>query len=336
MILEATAPTRIDLAGGTLDIYPLYLFEEGGVTLNAAINLKSVVRIKVRDDKRVRIFSEDLQEKREAEAVEALETGGPLDLVVRVIKFYASHHGLDVVTKSSVPAGSGLGASSSLLIALSAALNRILGNKYSKDDLIQLGANLEAQSIRIPTGKQDYYPAAFGGVNCLWFGIEHTRVEPLELDDGTMDQLNQRLVLSYTGASRASATSNWNMIKMYIDQVGTTVHQMQGIKATALAMREALLQGNLDAFAELLAKEWENRKLLADGVTTPPIDRLVSSAAKAGALASKVCGAGGGGCMISFVRPGTRDSVVSALENAGAEVLAFAIDTSGVRVRQSR
>jgi D-glycero-alpha-D-manno-heptose-7-phosphate kinase len=241
-----------------------------------------------------------------------------------------------VVTKSNVPAGSGLGASSSLLIALSSGLNRLLGNKYSKDDLIQLGANLEAQSIRIPTGKQDYYPAAFGGINCLWFGIDHARVEPLELPPELLDQLNNRLLLTYTGEPRPSAASNWNMLKRYIERTGNTVQQMSAIKRTALAMREALLGGDLDRFARLLAEEWNNRKSLADGVTTPVVDRLVSEAERAGALASKICGAGGGGCMITFVRQGGRDAVIAALGKAGGRVLDFSLDNSGVQVRQSR
>jgi D-glycero-alpha-D-manno-heptose-7-phosphate kinase len=215
-------------------------------------------------------------------------------------------------------------------------LNHLLGEKYSKDDLIQLGANLEAQSIRMPTGKQDYYAAAFGGINCIWFGIDHPKVEPLELPAATLDQLSRQLILAYTGESRTSAVSNWNILKRYIDNAGSTAQQMKGIKAAASAMRDALLKGDLKRFGELLEEDWRNHKSLADGVTTPQIERMIAEAEKSGALASKMCGTGGGGCMITLVQEGRRAEVEMALQRSGATILNYAIDMGGVRIRKSR
>jgi D-glycero-alpha-D-manno-heptose-7-phosphate kinase len=188
----------------------------------------------------------------------------------------------------------------------------------------------------MPTGKQDYYAAAFGGINCIWFGIDHPKVEPLELPPAILEQLSQRLILSYTGEARASATSNWSIIKKYIDNVGSAVRQMKAIKAAALAMRDVLLKGDLKTFGVLLAEDWRNHKSLADGVTTPRIERIIGEAEKAGALASKICGSGGGGCMVTLVHEGCRGQVETALRQAGAAVLDYAIDMTGVRIRKSR
>ena len=173
MRLKATAPTRVDLSGGTLDIYPLYVFENGGLTLNAAINLWSEIEFETRCDPGFRIEATDLQIVMEAPGLKELDSRGefaPLDLIVRILKFYQPSQGLNVWTRTNLPPGSGLGGSSSLLISLSTALVQLQNLPFSKTRIIDAGANIEMQSIRVPTGKQDYYPAAFGGFNALWFG----------------------------------------------------------------------------------------------------------------------------------------------------------------------
>jgi len=334
-MIEATAPTRIDLAGGTLDIFPLYVFEGGGITVNAAITLNSSARIMPRQDHRVVLSSEDLGTVVEADSFDQLPEGGVMDLAVRILKFYRPSVGVNVELHSSVPKGSGLGGSSSLLISLSAALNELNGGHRTLEDLINLGANLEAQSLRIPTGKQDYYPPAFGGINAIWFNIDGNVLEPLTPGDETLGELEERLVLTYTAESRFSGTSNWNMMKQYIDNVGATVANLRRIKQTAVEMRQAIIERDLDRFAKLLSVEWENRKRLAQGVTTPRIDQLITEAHRRGGIASKICGAGGGGCMITFVQPGSRQDVIAALATLGAEDLPFGIARSGVKVSKN-
>jgi len=334
-MIEATAPTRIDLAGGTLDIFPLYVFEGGGITVNAAITLNSSARIMPRQDHHVVLSSQDLGTVVEADSFDQLPEGGVMDLAVRILKFYRPSVGVNVELHSSVPKGSGLGGSSSLLISLSAALNELNGGHRTLEDLINLGANLEAQSLRIPTGKQDYYPPAFGGINAIWFNIDGNVLEPLTPGDETLGELEERLVLTYTAESRFSGTSNWNMMKQYIDNVGATVANLRRIKQTAVEMRQAIIERDLDRFAKLLSVEWENRKRLAQGVTTPRIDQLMAEAHRRGGIASKICGAGGGGCMITFVQPGSRQDVIAALATLGAEDLPFGIARSGVKVSKN-
>ncbi|MGQ9730180.1 MAG: GHMP family kinase ATP-binding protein [Candidatus Zipacnadales bacterium] len=331
-IVESTAPSRIDLAGGTLDIHPLYLFEEGGITVNAAITVRSEVRLTVRSDRQIHLRSWDGELTEWAACLEELQVGGELDLVARLVRFYAPQGGLSVETRNEAPRGSGLGASSSLLIALSGALRALTGAELDDMTLVRYGADIEAQNVRVPTGRQDYYPAMFGGINAIWFDVRGDRVEPLCMEETCLREFEERLVLSFTGESRFSGTSNWNMIKRYIDDGGTTRANMKAIKATALAMRKALLEFDLDRFAELLDDEWQNRRRLAEGVSTPRLEELMGAALEAGAMANRVCGAGGGGCMTSFCKPGRAEEVRQALVEHGATIIPYRIARRGLEV----
>ncbi|MEW6201530.1 MAG: hypothetical protein AB1546_06120, partial [bacterium] len=255
------------------------------------------------------------------------------DFIARIIVYYKPDIGITVKTRNNVPKGSGLGASSTLLIALSHALNELLGKHHSPAEMIDIGANLEASSIRVPTGKQDYCSATYGGVNAVWFQINGIRIEPLGAeDDEIVRYLETHLILSYTGETHFSGTNNWNMMKAYIDNVGGIVEKFHRIKDTALVMRSCLLEKRFEEFPALLAQEWENRKGLAEGVTTPRIEKLMSAAKSAGATASKICGAGGGGCMITCAPPDVREKVENALTENGADILPFHIAREGVKI----
>ena len=332
MIIEATAPNRIDLAGGTLDLYPLYLFEEFGVTVNAAIDLGSWVRLEERADAEIHIFSEDTDATQTASSLAGLQLGGELDLLARIIRFYRPRCGLNVTTRNKAPKGSGLGSSSSLLIALSGALCFLNDGKKPGEEIIHYGADLEAQNIRVPTGKQDYYAALYGGVNAIWFRVEGHEREPLLATEEAAAQLQSRIILSFTGQPRFSGATNWNMLKMYVENSGNTVASMKRIKETALSMRECLLDRDWETFPSLLAREWENRRDLAEGVTTQSIEKTIAAASEAGALASKICGAGGGGCLITCCQPEKRNQVEEALENAGATLLHYSVCRQGLQL----
>lgn len=334
--LVARAPTRVDLAGGTLDIYPLYIFEDGGITVNAAVEVFTHVWINLRDDGFVTIRSEDTGDYVEASSVEDLDPNGPLPLLARIVKFYMRGRGLgmELRTSSDAPPGSGLGGSSSLLISLSSALNSIIGERYTPQEIIDIGANLEAQTIRIPTGKQDYLPAMYGGVNAIWFDVDGWKIEPLIEDEGLLRDLESRIILSYTGISRASAKTNWRMVRNYIDGKEETIRNMRMIKDLAIRMREALKAADFDSFGYLVGEEWRCRRGLARGVSNRKIERIMEAAEANGAIASKICGAGGGGCMITVVPPERKEGVRRAMERAGAMIMNFRIARRGVEVRR--
>jgi len=333
VLIRADAPSRVDLAGGTLDIWPLYLFEDGGITVNCAIEMRSWVTIEARDDDLFCIRGEDIDEERTGADLDSM-LGGPLDLPARLVRHYAPSHPMNVTTRNDAPKGSGLGASSSLLIALSGALCTLISRELPPQRMIDIGANLEAQCIGIPTGKQDYYSAMYGGINAIRFEVEGDRVEHLEMTEDDLREIESRLVLSFTGISHFSGASNWAMMKNYIERAGVTVENISAIKKTALKMREALAAKQWDSLAGILAEEWDNRRKLAEGVSTLDVERIMMAALGAGARANKLCGAGGGGCMITYTPPESRTSVTQALEQAGARVLDFKVARKGLTVHR--
>lgn len=333
MIIEASAPVRIDLAGGAFDVHPLYLFEGGGVTVNIGIDIRTEVRLETRDDKGITLHSTDLDITEHAENADALDLNGELGFIARIVKFYKPEIGLDVTTKIDIPKGSGLGTSSSLLISLTGALNELNKTNYTVDQMIDYGANIEAQSLVVPTGKQDYFGAYYGWFNAIWSEIKGCCNERIPISEQRADELNERIVLSFTDQPRFSGATNWNLVKGYIDDVGQTRKVLRNIQKTGFEMCDCLKQGaDSKRLVELLWQEWENRKRCAEGVTNPDVEKIIAEAEKAGALVSKLCGAGGGGCMISFVEPENREKVIESLEVNGARHMPYKIARKGLTV----
>lgn len=329
----STAPSRIDLAGGTLDIYPIYLLEGGAYTVNAAITLGSQVVIETEACEGVRVVSEDLGEDLAAASAGELPLGGSLDLLVRGIRFYGVPSGTLITARNLPPPGSGIGASSSLLIALSAALCHLNGLAQDVDRLVDIAFQLETQNLGYPTGKQDYYAAACGGINAIWFGPGGPRVDHLGPDPDFAKALRARTLLVDTGRSRASASVNWDMLRNYVEARGDTRQRMKRIRQVAEEMKHALEERDLDAVAHLLGEEWEARRGLADTVTSEEGNRIMAAAMASGATACKFCGAGGGGCMVIMAPPENVPAVARAATDAGGIILDFDFSLEGVTVR---
>jgi D-glycero-alpha-D-manno-heptose-7-phosphate kinase len=330
MQVTATVPMRIDFAGSTLDVYPLYLFEGGGLTLNAAINVMATASLETRTDQRIVISSTDLGIYEEIESLDKIVCGGRLDLVKRALCYFRPETGLNITIHSEAPAGSGLGASSALLMALAHCLNKLTNRSFTSGQIIDLGANIEAQVIGIPTGKQDYFPPVFGGVCAMWFDVDGWRFENLAASSALIQGLNERLLVSYTGLPHDSAVTNWAMLKCYIENEGDTVARMHEIGAIALEMRTCLRELDFTRFAQLIDREWKLRRGLAEGVTNPEIEQVMAAARDAGALASKICGAGGGGCMITVAEPQALSSIRQALISSGVRVLPAQVIDQGL------
>lgn len=332
MEVRISAPNRIDLAGGTTDLYPLYLFMEGGYTVNAAITLYSVVTLRSRGSRGLRVISEDLGESLEAPGPESLPLDGPLGLINRTVTVVPPQGGWEIVTVNQAPAGSGLGASSALLVALLAGLMQISGIRENRLGIIDLAANIEAAQIEVPAGQQDHIAAAFGNVSLLDFGYRGFARRTPSKDSGFIEWLEPRLVLSYTGEGRFSGMNNWEVAKAFIDRKGAVREKLIQIRELARDVAAAVLSSNFEDLPRMIQGEWEIRRTLAPGVSTPRIEAIMEAARAAGALASKVCGAGGGGCMITLSPPKSRDAVETALGDAGAKLIPVKIDKQGLRV----
>ena len=328
MYIDSSAPTRIDLAGGTLDIWPLYLFHEGAQTLNAAISLRARCSIRPRSDRRIAIVSADTGTRVEAAHWSELKDNHELKLLGHLLHEFRVE-ALELHTRSESPVGAGIGGSSALNIAVCGALAAWTERPLSNEQLFQIAMNVEAQTIDVPTGVQDYQPALYGGVSAVELKVSGVRRVGLPVDAG---DLSRHLVLAYTGATRNSGINNWEVTKRHIDGDRNVRARFARIRDIAAAMRPALERCDWVELGRCVADEWENRKGLAPGVTTPAIDRMLSAARGAGAWSGKVCGAGGGGCLFCVGPADARPAIAAALREAGAEVLDFAVEQEGLRV----
>ena len=328
MQITASAPTRIDLAGGTIDIWPLYLFHPGAQTLNVAISLRAHARITPRSDALVELVSEDTHRQVTLPPDTRLRDDRTLPLLGRLAHHFGAR-GLTLTTRGESPAGAGIAGSSALNIAVCGALNAWSQRGLDDEALLAVARDIEAQVIDVPTGLQDYRPALYGGISAVELRPGATPRVALSVD---AHDLQSRLVLCYTGEPRNSGTNNWDITKRHIDGDRDIRDCFDAIRDTATAMRAALEASDWDAVARHLATEWANRRRLSPGVSTPAIDRLIADATAAGAHAAKVCGAGGGGCLVAMVPPDRHAAVSEALAAGGARLLPFSIEREGLRV----
>lgn len=332
MIIEASAPTRVDLAGGTIDIPPLFLFHEGAATVNFAVSLLAKCRIETRDDDRIVLESVDrgVTFATCLDRMSDLKDEPRLELLSKLVYFFKPETGFHMITESEAPAGAGLAGSSTLNIACIGALNKLVGDRYTPERFIPIAAAVECQVIRVPTGYQDYYSAQYGGVSSIHFSPAGMEREALDVD---IETLERRVVVLYTGEPRNSGTNNWEITKNHIDGDAEIFDIFEGIRDTSIAMREALLKSDWDDVGEILRESHPHRKRLSPHITTPQMDMLIDKALANGAIAPKVCGAGGGGCIAFFCEDGRKEEVEKVLAaEAGAEVLDWKVMRRGLEL----
>jgi len=332
MKLTAKAPCRVDVAGGTLDIWPLYLYHPGAVTVNFAVTRYASCVLTTRPDARIIVRSRDLGQEEAFHSLAALRSAKryKLPLPAYLIRFFSPETGFELDTDSEVPAGAGIAGSSTLIITIVSVLNRLTGAGYRLEQLREISQNLEAQIIRVPTGSQDYYPAMYGGVGAVELGVAGIVRKPIPVD---LDDFNQRIVLAYTGEPRQSGINNWEVIKAHLDGSARVHRNFDEIAAIAQAVRGALEKSDWEEAGRLLRREWEHRRKNIPSISTPLIDRLVKVTRRGGATGAKVCGAGGGGCVFFLVERGAQERVAAVIEQEGATVLPVRVAPQGVRLR---
>lgn len=332
MIITSSAPTRVDLAGGTIDIPPLFLFHEGAATVNFAVSMLAHCRIETLDDDRIILESTDQNESVETTTgnIASLQNEPRLKLLSKLVYFFHPETGFRMTTTLEGPSKAGLAGSSTLNIACIGALNKLVGDRYVPGQFVPIAANIECQVIEVPTGFQDYYSAAYGGVACIHFGPAGIEREELHPDIKTLES---RIAVCYAGEPHNSGTNNWEITKRHIDGDQHLFELFDGIRDTSLKMRAALGTNDWETIGEILADAHPQRKLLSPNITTPQMDHLIDVALASGAIAPKVCGAGGGGCIAFFCEEGRRSDVEAALEaEDGAEVLKWNVHPQGLTV----
>lgn len=335
MRIEARAPTRIDLAGGTLDIWPLYLFHDGAVTVNCAISRYARCVIETASSARITLVSLDTQKRESFPSLAALERtrSYKLPLLAHLVRLFAPKKGFTLTTDSEAPAGAGIGGSSAMAVAICAALDRLTGAGLRREDWIHISRDAEAMVIHVPTGTQDHYPPAYGGVSAIQLRAGGEIREELSVDAA---QLEDRLVVCYTGKPRQSGINNWEVFQAEINEDKRIWRNLEEISRIAQKARVALLRAKWNELGALVREEWSARRRTLPTMSTPVIDGIISAARRNGALAGKVCGAGGGGCVTLLIEPGARQRVEAAVGAAGGQILPMKIDRHGVRVRVKR
>jgi D-glycero-alpha-D-manno-heptose-7-phosphate kinase len=333
--IVSRAACRVDLAGGTVDLWPLYLFHPCPVVVNIAVGIGTSCTITPKAGKKIILRSADTGKSDMFSDLNALVNARKYNhaLAAYLVRFFRPTEGFEIETHSDSPAGAGISGSSALMIATTAALAEFTGRKLEKPAIREIAQNVEAQLINVPTGCQDYYPALYGGVSAIHLREDGIHREAIEV---SADEVEKRFVLAYTGAPRKSGINNWEVFKSHIDGNKHVHKNFDRITEIAKGMHAAMKAADWKNVGSLLRDEWKLRRTNAPGITTPLIDKLIDTSRKNGGIAAKACGAGGGGCVIFFVQPEAKKRVEDSIAKAGGAVLPFTIERRGVRLKRIR
>jgi len=327
-VIRSRAPLRIDLAGGWTDV-PAYAQRHGGAVVNVAITLYAHVMTSLGGDG-IRLRALDLGTAVKAQKLDDLRADGELSLVKAAIRRLAPEGPLAVSTRCDAPPGSGLGGSGALGVALVAALDILRERRRMPAELAGAAFDIETQDAGIVGGSQDQYAAALGGIQFLAYGEPQVTSTRLSLPRAAAAELEQSLVLCYSGASRFSSDTHRRVWAAFDRGEADVRAALDGLKSCALAMRQALERGSLGQVGEILSENWKLQQRLDGGMKTPVMSELEKAALAAGAEGVKACGAGAGGCLVFITRPGREFDVSEALHEAGGTILRFSFDQEGV------
>jgi len=326
LIVRSRAPLRLGLAGGGTDVSP-YCDTHGGYVLNAAIDRYAYAVIRMLDVSEVRFLATDQQLEKRCALDDPLLLNGKMDLHTAVYKYMVKHFNggrpipLELSTFCDAPAGSGLGSSSTLVVAMIRAFVELLNLPLDDYTIAHLAFKIERVDCGLQGGRQDQYSATFGGFNFMeFYANERSIINPLRIKNWIICELEASLILFFTGVSRESAKIISDQSSNIQNGKESALEAMHGIKREALVMKECLLRADFSGLVESMKLGWENKKRSATTVTNQHIDEIYMAALKAGALAGKVSGAGGGGFMLFFVPTQQRMEVIRALTKFNGSV----------------
>ncbi|MFD0697827.1 hypothetical protein ACFQZT_27520 [Paenibacillus sp. GCM10027628] len=326
-IIRSKAPLRLGLAGGGTDVSP-YSDEFGGYVLNATIDMYAYCTIEFNDSDRIVFYAADRGEYFESDSYSHLELEGQLLLhkaiYNRIVKQFNGYIPLSfkMTTYSDAPAGSGLGSSSTMVVAILKAFVEALGLPLGEYDIAHLAYEIERVDANLSGGKQDQYAATFGGFNFMeFYGDDKVIVNPLRVKNWIINELENSLLLYYTGVSRESAKIIDEQTKNTKEKNQNSINAMHQLKQDAVVMKEALLKGDIRRFADCLGHSWKAKKQMASSISNDNIDIIYETALEAGAYSGKVSGAGGGGFMMLMVDPTKKLNVMNKLNTLGGQFM---------------
>ena len=334
MIYRSKAPLRIGLAGGGTDVSP-YSDEFGGAILNATLSLNAYASIEPMQENGIILQALDRKEEQRFDWANELPINGTLDLLKGVYNRIQKDYGLPLSnfklsTYVDAPAGSGLGTSSTLVVAIIGAFVEMLKLPLGDYDIAHYAYQIERNDLQLAGGKQDQYAATFGGVNFMEFFGDKVIVNPLRIRQEYLNELENNLVLYFTATSRESATIIKEQQKNVTQKNAKSIEAMHQLKEQAKMMKEALLKGRLHEIGEILDYGFVQKRKMADNISNSFIDNIYESAKKAGAMGGKISGAGGGGFMIFYCPDNTRYNVMDTLNSFGGVVRPYQFTQHGL------
>ena len=336
MIYRSKAPLRIGLAGGGTDVSP-YSDLYGGAILNATISLYAQASIEPLNENKIILETNDRNETEEFEFSNALPVNGHLNLLKGVYNCIQRDYGniksgFKLSTFVDAPAGSGLGTSSTLVVAIIGAFAEMLRLPFGEYDVAHYAYEIERKELNLAGGKQDQYAATFGGVNFMeFYGDDKVIVNPLRIKQQYLFELENNLVLYYTSTSRESAKIIEQQSKNVVAKKETSIEAMHQLKQQAQMMKEALLRGRLHEFGEILDYGYQQKRKMAEGISNPLMEEIYDTAKKAGATGGKISGAGGGGFMIFYCPANTKYNVIKNLERFGGQHRPYSFVEHGLK-----
>jgi len=327
---RARAPLRLSFCGGGTDVSP-YPEEHGGMVLSATINQYAYASLRPRRDSKLTISSLDYDLVAKYDHPRRMRFDGNLDLIKAAVKALKVRRGTDLWVHSDAPPGSGLGSSSTMVVALVGVLGKWLERSLSGYEIAELAYRIERKDLGLAGGRQDQYAATFGGFNFIEFQKDATVVNPLRVEPDVIQELEYRLLLCYMGQTRQSAHIIERQTSAYREGKAPVVDALHRLKAETLEMKKALLLGKVDTVGELLHEAWENKKRLDESISNSRVDQLYRLARREGAIGGKMPGAGGGGYFLFLTRFDKKHRVASALEKHGGQVVPFQFEARGLR-----
>lgn len=333
MLIRAKAPLRVGLAGGGTDVSP-YCDTFGGSILNACITMYAYATIEPREDGKIELECPDRNKHKIYESKEELEIDGDFDLLKgvynRIVKDYIKRPlSFKLTTYVDAPAGSGLGSSSTLVVAIVKAFQEWLNLPLGDYDLANLAWSIEREDLKMAGGRQDQYAAAFGGFNFMEFNGSKVLVNPLRIKKEYLNELEFNILLYYTGTSRLSAKIIESQAQNAKNKNEKAIEAMHKIKQYSYDMKEALLTGNLYKMGDLLNDGWKYKKQMSSSISNEVIDNIYETAIKAGASGGKISGAGGGGFFMFYCPDNSRYKVIEELQKLGGEFRRFRFTNLG-------
>ncbi|MGH8104122.1 MAG: hypothetical protein ACREJQ_06350 [bacterium] len=333
--LRATAPTRIDFAGGTLDLPPLYLMHQPAYTVNVAIELRARVIIEQPDCawSGVALTARDRNLGAQWPSAESIDWAGKpwLELPARLIQSLAPNEGIRVTTELESPSGAGIGGSSTLAIALTGGLLALRKENWPPARLIEHAKGAETQTIRVPTGYQDFIAAYYGGASVIEYTLTGFVRRPA-CSSRFLDTLESHLLLVYSGKPHFSGANNWELFKKHMDGDKRTISFFADLRESAEHMKDAFKTNRVRPIAEAMNHDWAIRYKMLPKMSTPKIDRLIADAMNQGAYTARVCGAGGGGCVAFLIDPAARARIQQIAKRLNCIALPSRIARTGLTI----